>query len=738
MKSFVIMMKNQMLGYVILQLWLLGSCRGQVMMEELKSRYDMDPMEMIGPEAPTNLTIDQIILTAMGGLNAANNLVSTEEGLILCELDMFLTKDQYFGLHRVPGGNIRQKRKAARDPVLRWTDNIIPYRFVSNHFNLKEQYMIRQAMTEWERYTCLKFHPSTSADKNLVRFQNGQGCNSQLGMTRGEQALNLDQNGCRWRGLYLHEIGHAIGLVHEHQLPVRDNFIKIQWQNVQAGLEFCFDKYSVEAVDMMNVSYEYSSVMHYGVTAFSKDGRAKTILVTDKKIEEKIGAVYMKELSYTDVEIVNKMYRCSASCPTNIRCYNGYVDENCRCVCKDGSEACMEGKPGLDATCGANTYGDDWQCAVWAKSGQCETNPNFMNKACARACGPCGVGKTYDGCSNRYLNEKCRKWADEGDCLSNKMWMENNCCEACRNSGGSGTTVANCVNLHPKSAECDQWAKEGECGANPLWMIPNCRKSCGACGKPLPTAPPTPAPTPEYKGDCTDIYNTAECQGWADTGECEINPDWMIPNCRRSCRKCPSEGCVNIYDNSQCDYKKQRGECVKNRDWMETNCRRSCTNCTALSTTVPPPTIPARPTPSTVKPSTSVCKNLHNDDKMCNLWAGAGNCPINKWMTTNCAKACNKCVSAGDVTALTTSTESNLENVCKDTNSKCNILKKHGYCEINPAHAIPVCKRTCGACPEGPVCKDNTALCLVWKQEVGCTRNANYMLKNCQNACEMC
>ena len=39
----------------------------------------------------------------------------------------------------------------------------------------KEEYMIRVAMTEWEKYTCVRFRPATRSDRNLVRFQNGQG-----------------------------------------------------------------------------------------------------------------------------------------------------------------------------------------------------------------------------------------------------------------------------------------------------------------------------------------------------------------------------------------------------------------------------------------------------------------------------------------------------------------------------------------------------------------------------------
>lgn len=41
--------------------------------------------------------------------------------------------------------------------------------------------------------------------------------------------------------------------------------------------------------------------------------------------------------------------------------------------------------------------------------------------------------------------------------------------------------------------------------------------------------------------DCENLHNDQECNGWAGSGECEINPDWMIPNCRKACRKCGDE-----------------------------------------------------------------------------------------------------------------------------------------------------------------------------------------------------
>lgn len=68
------------------------------------------------------------------------------------------------------------------------------------------------------------------------------------------------------KGLYLHEIGHALGLVHEHQLPNRDEYIEIMYSNVEPSMRIWFNKYSGQEVNQYDVTYEYSSVMHYGIT----------------------------------------------------------------------------------------------------------------------------------------------------------------------------------------------------------------------------------------------------------------------------------------------------------------------------------------------------------------------------------------------------------------------------------------------------------------------------------------
>ena len=76
--------------------------------------------------------------------------------------------------------------------------------------------------------------------------------------------------------------------------------------------------------------------------------------------------------------------------------------------------------------------------------------------------------------------------------------------------------------------QCDGWAKSGECSINPLFMVKKCRKSC------------------DHEVFCNnqcymDTHNsTSECKDWANKGECQQNPRWMMTYCAGSCGVCAS------------------------------------------------------------------------------------------------------------------------------------------------------------------------------------------------------
>ena len=66
-------------------------------------------------------------------------------------------------------------------------------------------------------------------------------------------------------GIAAHEIGHALGLFHEHQRPDRERYVSIIKQNVRTESIYVnnFAMVEEEEVNTYNLPYDYASVMAY-------------------------------------------------------------------------------------------------------------------------------------------------------------------------------------------------------------------------------------------------------------------------------------------------------------------------------------------------------------------------------------------------------------------------------------------------------------------------------------------
>lgn len=199
---------------------------------------------------------------------------------------------------------------AQYSPTRLWADGIVPYRL---HSELSGQSIdaIEQAVSHWNRnsgITLLSLHEWPAAlpiPDDSVLFQPGDGCASWVGRRGGVQEVWMAPN-CN-AGSVMHEIGHLLGLEHEHTRPDRDQHIRINWENIDAEKHHNFDAAPVGT--MMLGDYDHGSIMHYGPMNFSANGEATITALTDTDVTmgqrlgpsegdlEAIAALYAADLS---------------------------------------------------------------------------------------------------------------------------------------------------------------------------------------------------------------------------------------------------------------------------------------------------------------------------------------------------------------------------------------------------------------------------------------------------------
>lgn len=195
-------------------------------------------------------------------------------------------------------------RNAVRDKTVLWPNGRIPY-VLSRKYSARDRAVLAAAINGYADKTCIRFEPKTPSDYNFIYIYPGNGCASQVGRGGGMQLVSLGV-GCMYVGISQHELMHVVGFWHEQSRFDRDQHIRINWQNIEPGMEYNFDKYSWNDIQHLDIPYDLGSVMHYGTHAFSR-GYGPTISPLDQSstiMGQRAG------LSPLDIEKINRLYSC--------------------------------------------------------------------------------------------------------------------------------------------------------------------------------------------------------------------------------------------------------------------------------------------------------------------------------------------------------------------------------------------------------------------------------------------
>ena len=182
----------------------------------------------------------------------------------------------------------------------RWPGGKIYYTVASNMGSINAN-KITTAVNEYNSKTNTQWIPRTN-QTNYVEFIFGSSSGSDgwahIGYRGGKQTVSLDQYISV--GSVIHEMGHTVGLYHEHTRKDRDQYVTILWNNIQDGQAYNFDIYS-SGTDIG--PFNINSVMMYWPNSYSKNGQP-----TIKRANNTSFTYNRTGFTTGDINTINTMY----------------------------------------------------------------------------------------------------------------------------------------------------------------------------------------------------------------------------------------------------------------------------------------------------------------------------------------------------------------------------------------------------------------------------------------------
>lgn len=234
-----------------------------------------------------------------------------QQGMLVLQGDIFVSPVTHSNVESSYVNFVQERGFGRSKASALWSNGIIDYSLDAS-LDSAQRDRIREAVAHWNDNTKIRLreysplNPGHIQPLDYLDFKSGPGCASWVGRQGGAQTVWIS-NDCN-TGSILHEVGHAVGLLHEHTRLDRDSHISVLLENVEPGKSVNFD---ILASGARHIGpYDYDSIMHYGSRYFSSTGNA-TLLPLNGKDPDSIGQ--REKLSSGDIAAINDLYSSDAS-----------------------------------------------------------------------------------------------------------------------------------------------------------------------------------------------------------------------------------------------------------------------------------------------------------------------------------------------------------------------------------------------------------------------------------------
>ena len=225
-----------------------------------------------------------------GGILATNNQSSE----LLLEGDLIAPKNRN-AMRCYQGDSCKWKKSSNGQVVIAYT--------IGPEYSASERQMIETALRSFTPVSCIRFVPRTG-ESEYISVLSQDGCFSSLGKQQGPQVLSINKRGCMEKKIIQHETLHALGFQHEHTRSDRDQYVSINFANIDPGMKYNFAK---SDTNNLGTTYDYASVMQYPRRAFAINPNVDVIVpIPNPNVD--IGRA--TTFSRIDIERINKLYQC--------------------------------------------------------------------------------------------------------------------------------------------------------------------------------------------------------------------------------------------------------------------------------------------------------------------------------------------------------------------------------------------------------------------------------------------